>query len=87
ELRAYDPTQPRTWYRLPVMRRADWVLFCLAVILSLSAAPIAWSQDADLGKFKNLEGKIDIAGGTAHIPLLIMHKFTIMSGFFLHVSY
>lgn len=45
-------------------------LFCLAAILSFSVASPVWSQDADLGKLKSLEGKIDIAGGTAHIPVM-----------------
>jgi phosphate transport system substrate-binding protein len=50
--------------------KSKLALFCLAAILSLSVAAPVWSQDADLGKFKSLEGKIDIAGGTAHIPVM-----------------
>lgn len=42
----------------------------LALILCLSAAPLAWCRNSDLANFKNLEGKIDIAGGTAHIPVM-----------------
>jgi phosphate transport system substrate-binding protein len=45
-------------------------LLILAIVLTLGAAPPAWSQDGPLAGFKNLEGKIDIAGGTAHIPVM-----------------
>jgi phosphate transport system substrate-binding protein len=42
----------------------------LAVALSLWVAPLAWSQGAQPSAFQGLEGKIDIAGGTAHIPVM-----------------
>jgi phosphate transport system substrate-binding protein len=45
-------------------------VFFLVMILTVSAAPMALSQEADLSHFKDLEGKIDIAGGTAHIPVM-----------------
>jgi phosphate transport system substrate-binding protein len=42
----------------------------LTMVLVLGAAPLAWAQDAQLSAFKGKEGKIDIAGGTAHIPVM-----------------
>ena len=42
ELRAYDPTQPRTWYRLPVMHRADWVFLGSAALVLFAA--IFWEM-------------------------------------------
>lgn len=43
ELRAFDPAQPRTWYRLPVVGRADWVfLGSAALVLSLAVAWEVW---------------------------------------------
>jgi phosphate transport system substrate-binding protein len=42
----------------------------LAMALILWAAPLAWAQDGQLSAFKGKEGKIDIAGGTAHIPVM-----------------
>ncbi len=31
---------------------------------------LSYAQDTELSGFRNLEGKIDIAGGTAHIPVM-----------------
>ncbi|MBU4448935.1 MAG: substrate-binding domain-containing protein, partial [Proteobacteria bacterium] len=44
------------------------IIFML--VLSLGTAPGAWAQDSQLQRFQNLEGTIDIAGGTAHIPVM-----------------
>ena len=46
------------------------VFLLLALALTLWSPPLAWSQDAQLSAFKGMEGKIDIAGGTAHIPVM-----------------
>ncbi|MDD5642429.1 MAG: phosphate ABC transporter substrate-binding protein [Syntrophales bacterium] len=40
------------------------------LILTLVLVPAVWGQDAQLQLFKALSGKIDIAGGTAHIPVM-----------------
>jgi phosphate transport system substrate-binding protein len=50
--------------------KSGFTLLLLTMALALAAAPLAWSQDAQLSAFKGLEGKIDIAGGTAHIPVM-----------------
>ncbi len=42
----------------------------LLLVLSLVTAPGAWAQDCQLQRFQGLEGTIDIAGGTAHIPVM-----------------
>jgi phosphate transport system substrate-binding protein len=42
----------------------------IGVVLTLNVAQLTWAQEAQLGRFKSLEGKIDIAGGTAHIPVM-----------------
>jgi phosphate transport system substrate-binding protein len=39
----------------------------LLLVVQVSPGP---AQEADLSHFKDLEGKIDIAGGTAHIPVM-----------------
>jgi phosphate transport system substrate-binding protein len=39
------------------------------MILAFSVSS-SYAQDTGLSVFKNLEGKIDIAGGTAHIPVM-----------------
>jgi energy-coupling factor transport system permease protein len=39
-LRAFDPSLPRTWHRLPVMRAADWGFLGAASLMVLLAA--AW---------------------------------------------
>jgi phosphate transport system substrate-binding protein len=44
------------------------IIFMLA--LSICAAPCAWAQASQLQRFQNLAGSIDIAGGTAHIPVM-----------------
>ncbi len=46
------------------------VLIMLMAVLALSAAPPTRAQEAPLTGFNNLEGNIDIAGGTAHIPVM-----------------
>ena len=40
------------------------------LILTLVLVPVAWGQGTQLQPFKALSGKIDIAGGTAHIPVM-----------------
>lgn len=40
ELRAFDPAAPRTWYRLPVIRGADWGFVGSAALVLLLA--ICW---------------------------------------------
>jgi phosphate transport system substrate-binding protein len=40
------------------------------MVLAFAAAPLAWSQEGQLSVFTGLEGKIDIAGGTVHIPVM-----------------
>ena len=45
------------------------VVIC-GLVLTLGLTPLAWGQDAQLSHFQALEGKIDIAGGTAHIPVI-----------------
>jgi energy-coupling factor transport system permease protein len=42
ELRAFDPAAPRTWYRLPVMHRADWGFLGSAALVFLLA--ISWEM-------------------------------------------
>lgn len=44
------------------------IIFML--IFSICTAPGTWAQDSQLQRFQNLEGAIDIAGGTAHIPVM-----------------
>ena len=48
---------------------------CIAAVLALASA--AWS--APLDAFKGLEGKMDIAGGTAHIPVMTQAARDIMT--------
>jgi len=48
-------------------RRFNCALFC-AMLLVLSLTFSAWGTGLDA--FSTLEGKIDIAGGTAHIPVM-----------------
>jgi phosphate transport system substrate-binding protein len=50
--------------------KSGFTLLLLTMVLALAAAPLAWSQEGQLSAFKGLEGKIDIAGGTAHIPVM-----------------
>jgi phosphate transport system substrate-binding protein len=40
------------------------------MVLTLATVQLTWAQEAELARFKGLEGKIDIAGGTAHIPVM-----------------
>jgi len=40
------------------------------MVLTFTTVQFAWTQEAELARFKGLEGKIDIAGGTAHIPVM-----------------
>lgn len=47
-------------------RRIIWALMLLLAFPVSSS----YAQDNELSRFKNLEGKIDIAGGTAHIPVM-----------------
>jgi len=42
----------------------------IGVVLSLTVTQQARAQDVQVDRFKGLEGKIDIAGGTAHIPVM-----------------
>lgn len=49
---------------------SGFVLIMLMAVLALSAAPPSRAQESPLAGFKDLEGKIDIAGGTAHIPVM-----------------
>ena len=51
-------------------RKSLFTLSLVAMVLALWAISPAWSQDAQLQAFKGMEGKIDIAGGTAHIPVM-----------------
>lgn len=46
------------------------VFVTLMALITIFAVPASGTQDAYLAPFKNLEGKIDIAGGTAHIPVM-----------------
>ena len=48
--------------------RNGLIAVVLMLVLSFGVAPCAWAQG--LQSFQNLEGKIDIAGGTAHIPVM-----------------
>lgn len=50
--------------------KSELVFLLLALALILWSPPLAWSQEAQLSAFKGMEGKIDIAGGTAHIPVM-----------------
>ena len=45
------------------------VALCLAIAL-ISASPQAWAQGASLEDFEGMSGTINIAGGTAHIPVM-----------------
>lgn len=45
------------------------IVWALMLLLAFSVSS-GYAQDAELSKFKGLEGKIDIAGGTAHIPVM-----------------
>jgi phosphate transport system substrate-binding protein len=47
-------------------KRLVAIIFML--VLSFGTAPGGWAQD--LQRFQTLEGAIDIAGGTAHIPVM-----------------
>ena len=51
------------------MLRSRMVVGVLALLLVMGGSAV-YAQDANLGSFKNLQGKIDIAGGTAHIPVM-----------------
>jgi phosphate transport system substrate-binding protein len=48
--------------------RNGFMAVVFMLVLSLGAIPCVWAQG--LQSFQNLEGKIDIAGGTAHIPVM-----------------
>jgi len=48
--------------------RFAFILLCLAVAI-LSASPQVWAQGT-LADFKGMSGIINIAGGTAHIPVM-----------------
>jgi phosphate transport system substrate-binding protein len=50
--------------------RNGFMALILMLVLSLGTAPGAWAQDSQLQRFQTLEGAIDIAGGTAHIPVM-----------------
>ncbi len=45
------------------------IIWALMLLLAFSVS-LSYAQDNELSRFKNLEGKIDIAGGTAHIPVM-----------------
>jgi phosphate transport system substrate-binding protein len=49
-------------------KKAALVLILMLTVI-LGTVPPLWAQDP-LAPFKTLEGKIDIAGGTAHIPVM-----------------
>jgi phosphate transport system substrate-binding protein len=50
--------------------RNGFMVLILMLVLTLGIAPGAWAQDSQLQRFQSLEGTIDIAGGTAHIPVM-----------------
>ena len=50
--------------------RNGFMAIIFMLVLSLGTAPGAWAQDSELQRFQKLEGTIDIAGGTAHIPVM-----------------
>jgi phosphate transport system substrate-binding protein len=50
--------------------RNGFMALILMLVLSLGTAPGGWAQDSQLERFRSLKGTIDIAGGTAHIPVM-----------------
>ena len=51
------------------MRKYRKIAWALVLMWGFSVS-LSYAQDTGLSGFKDLEGKIDIAGGTAHIPVM-----------------